>query len=611
MKVKIFLFLFLIISSIPSAQNNIPNWAKGIVWYQIFPERFANGDSTNDPEPEKVFVSADSIPKGWKIRKWTSNWFEQDEWEKKLGGNFNDNIYQRRYGGDIKGIIDKLDYLEELGIGAIYLNPVFEAPSLHKYDGSSFHHIDVNFGPDPCGDRKILKSEKPDDPRTWKWTKADMLFLELIDEVHKRKMKIIIDGVFNHTGTEFWAFKDLVKNGINSVYSDWYIVKSFDDTSTTENEFDYKGWWGVKSLPELNRTENDLIIGPKRYIFASTEKWMDPNGDGDPSDGIDGWRLDVAREIPLGFWNDWSKLVKTLNPNSVVIGELWELSPDFVFEHGPFDALMNYNFAFAVNDFFIAQKNKIRVSKFVEYLMEIPETYPTENLHILQNLVDSHDTDRISSMVKNPDRKYDRDAKEGNSNYDPGKPSFEDYNLQKLIFAFQITYQGAPMIYYGDEVGMWGADDPHCRKPMIWYNLKYDDEVITKDNGFENGSGSYKVRPNSDLLRFYKKMINIRHRNLALQKGDLNFLYVNDVKKSFVFERNYFDEKNIIAFNLGNEENSIEIPVYIPEGKYLEYITDSENFLYSDGVNSKIEIKIPAQSVRIYQITPTHFHLFK
>ena len=134
---------------------------------------------------------------------------------------------------------------------------------MHKYDGSTYHHIDVNFGPDPKADRKIIASETPDDPRTWKWTEADKLFLKLISEVHKRGMKIIIDGVFNHTGVQFWAFQDIIKNGKNSKYKDWYQVKSFDDPSTPDNEFDYQGWANVKSLPQFNRNDSDLAAGPE------------------------------------------------------------------------------------------------------------------------------------------------------------------------------------------------------------------------------------------------------------------------------------------------------------------------------------------------------------
>jgi cyclomaltodextrinase len=595
-------FLLLLLLNLFPLSAQIPDWSKGITWYQIFPERFANGDNSNDPEASKVFINEKKIPEAWKVTEWTSNWFEQSEWEKKLGGNVRDHLYERRYGGDIQGIIDRLDYLKELGIGAVYLNPVFEAVSLHKYDGSTYHHIDVNFGPDPEGDRKLIESETPDNPSTWKWTEADKLFLKLVDEVHQREMKIIIDGVFNHTGVQFWAFRDIIENGNKSKYKDWFIIKSFDDISTTENEFDYEGWWGIKSLPEFNRSENDLHPGPKQYIFHSTQRWMDPNNDGDPSDGIDGWRLDVAREVPLGFWKDWKKLVKSINGESIIVGELWELSSDFISQDGPFDALMNYNFAFAVNDFFIAEKNKIHSSEFIERLKGIDTTYPGENLHVLQNLINSHDTERLSSMIKNPDRKFDRDGSEDNPAYDPSKPGKEIYEKQKLILAFQMTYRGAPMIYYGDEVGMWGADDPHDRKPMIWSNLKYDNEVITKSSGFKKGYGKYTVEQNIDLLSFYRKMISIRNGNKALKKGDLNFLYSNDEKNTFAFERIFEDEKCVVAFNLGKEEDKFELLLNLNKATYTELISGEEGSVGSEHLDAKLNIQIPANSVRIYKI---------
>ncbi|MGE5436766.1 MAG: alpha-amylase family glycosyl hydrolase, partial [Syntrophothermus sp.] len=369
-----------------SFSQNVPEWAKGIVWYQIFPERFANGDSTNDPSPEKVYAGRKS-PEDWKIRKWTSNWFEKDVWEEKLGDPLQNHLYERRYGGDLQGIIDKLDYLKELGVKAIYFNPIFESISLHKYDASYYHHIDVEFGPSPKIDKQIINSENPEDKSTWKWTTADSLFLKLVDEVHKRGMRIVLDGVFNHVGTQFWAFKDLREKQEKSKYKDWFIVNEFDDPKTEKNEFEYKGWWGYWGMPEFNRTKENLNPEPSKYIFNSTNKWMDPNGDGNPSDGIDGWRLDVARDVPLGFWKDWSALVKKTNKNAIIIGELWELSPDFIAKDGPFDALMNYNFAFAVNDFFLAEKKKIDTEEFVERLQEIDNTYPADNLYVLQNLI--------------------------------------------------------------------------------------------------------------------------------------------------------------------------------------------------------------------------------
>ncbi len=580
------------------AQNNFPNWAKGIVWYQIFPERFADGDTKNDSSlVDKVDAEYGKKIPSWHTSKWTSDWFAQSSWEKNLGGNFNRHLTQRRYGGDIQGIIDHLDYLKSLGVGAIYLNPMFDAVSLHKYDASTYHHIDVNFGPDPEGDKKIIASENPDDPSTWKWTSADKLFLKLIREVHQRGMKIIIDGVFNHTGTHFWAFQDILKNREKSKYKNWYEITSFSDSV---GNLDYHGWWGTKTLPVFNRTKNDLAAGPKKYIFEITKRWMEPNGL--TEDGVDGWRLDVANEIPMGFWYDWRKLVKSINPKAIIIGELWNLSPQYVSINGPFDALMNYNFAFAVNKFFVAQKKKISVSDFIKELHLIDETYPEENLDILQNLVDSHDTERISSMIKNPDRKFDYDGGPNNPDYDPSKPTSEDYQIQKLIAVFQMTYRGAPMIYYGDEVGMWGADDPYDRQPMVWSNLKYDDQVITPASGFKKGFGTYKVEQNTDLLNYYQKIIAIRNDNSALKFGDVSFIYSNDKNESFAFEREFRNEKIVAVFNNGDSVTRVEIPVESKHSSYTELLS-GQNGVLADADTSG--------GILITQLTPKSVKIFK
>jgi glycosidase len=208
-----------------------PKWACGAVFYQIFPERFRNGDSNNDPSFDK------SSPTG-RAHQWTSNWYALSEDERAYSPNFYDNVFRRRYGGDLQGVIDKLDYLADLGVDAIYFNPLFEAPSLHKYDATLLHHIDVNFGPDPAGDLEIIAKENPEDPSTWQWTSADKLFLKLISEAHRRNIRIIIDGVFNHTGRSFWAFQDILKNQEKSRYRDWYQIISWDD-SAKGTKFDY------------------------------------------------------------------------------------------------------------------------------------------------------------------------------------------------------------------------------------------------------------------------------------------------------------------------------------------------------------------------------------
>ena len=293
---------------------------------------------------------------------------------KATGHDFYWNAGLRRYGGDLQGIIDKLNYLQDLGITAIYLNPVFESPSLHKYDATMFHHVDNNFGPNPELDRKIWEQEDPGNPATWKWTSADSLFLQLIEECHNRNIKIIIDGVFNHVGTTFWAFQDVIEKQENSSYKDWFVIKQWDDPLTSENEFDYECWAGARSLPEFREDENGLVDPVKNHVHSIVKRWIDPNQDGDPSDGIDGWRLDVAEKVNIKFWIEFRGWTKTINPEAYTTGELWwedwqnniMVNAAPWFQSGAFDADMNYRFANAVKEWVIDVKNKISVQAFVD-----------------------------------------------------------------------------------------------------------------------------------------------------------------------------------------------------------------------------------------------------
>jgi len=192
---------------IPERVRRVPEWARDAVWYQIFPERFRNGDPQNDPTVDDVVLSYPfNRPADWHVSTWTGDWYALQPWEKATGKTFYEIVHQRRYGGDLQGVLDKLDYLKDLGVTALYFNPLFESPSLHKYDATMYHHIDNNFGPDPAGDARMWASERPEDPATWQWTSADRLFLKVVDEAHQRGMRVIIDGVFNHVGTTFWAF---------------------------------------------------------------------------------------------------------------------------------------------------------------------------------------------------------------------------------------------------------------------------------------------------------------------------------------------------------------------------------------------------------------------
>jgi cyclomaltodextrinase len=564
-------FLILLISGLIIACSQkkviprVPEWSKKAVWYQIFPERFNNANSLNDPTVEDVVNIYPFIePENWNIIPWTSDWFKRQPYEEKLVYDFYQINGLRRYGGDLQGIIEKLDYLHELGVTAIYLNPIFEASSYHKYDATMYRHIDNNFGNEMFKDEKIWQSENPLDPATWRWTSADKVFLDLINEVHKRDMKIIVDGVFNHVGIKFWAFNDVIENQENSKYKDWFYINKFDDPETEEDEFDYAGWYGIKDLPELKEDENGLIEPIKNHIFNIVERWMDPNGDGDPADGIDGWRLDVAEMVNINFWKDFRKFAKNINPDAYITGEVWweNWSQNKMFNAAPwlqgnaFDAVMNYRFTDAVKNFVSDKENRISAEKFAERILKINKDYHSENFSALMNLLGSHDTERLSSMIVNPDVWYDHLGNGGNPDFKVRKPNDEEIFKQKLMVGIQMSMPGAPMIYYGDEAGMWGGDDPDCRKPMVWQELTYDDET---HHPFNKLRPTDKVEFNSDLFDWYKKLISIRKNNIELSLGDLEFDFLGDDKNVLLVIRKLEENEIFILINSSNTQLDFDL----------------------------------------------------
>jgi len=554
-----------------------PVWAQDAIWYQIFPERFCNGDQANDPMIETLEGTWPyERQTEWSVTPWTADWYKLQPWEQKNGRGFYYNAQLRRYGGDIQGILDKLDYLSELGINAIYLNPVFESASAHKYGVTMYHHIDNNFGPDPVGDVEIWKSENPADPATWQWTAADKLFLKLIREVHLHKMKIIIDGVFNHVGIPFWAFQDVREKGQASKYANWFVIKSFDDPQTAIDEFEYQGWYGFTDLPEIAEDENGLVQSFRDHIQAVVKRWGDPDGDGDPSDGIDGWRLDVAEMISKSFWRDFRKWVKSVNPNAYLTGEVWwqDFPHNQMFAASPwlqgdiFDGVMNYRFCDAMLKALVNQKQQILPTK-LDSLLKVVRDYPGNSPFVSQNVLGSHDTERFASMVVNPDRWLDHAS---NLNYDKSFkvncPSANERRIQKTILTFQFTYLGAPYIYYGDEVGMWGADDPDCRKPMIWSDFKYEDE---QSHPFNLSRVVDSVKPDLELFRFYQQLIAMRKQYPSLSRGSYRTVDLNDEKGIFGFERHLGDEIIRAIFNLSENDWNIEPTEYL-DGRIEQWI---------------------------------------
>ena len=590
------LVLGLIVSSFgwalmgPAAQaqsSHVPQWSQEAVWYQIFPERFRNADTTNDPTAERI-----NAPDGWEISPWTGDWYQRAQWEQRTGPTFRDFVFDRRYGGDLQGVINKLDYIENLGVTAIYFNPVFDAVTLHKYDASYYHHIDRFFGPNPEKDTRMMKREDPGDPSTWKWTTADSLFLKLIEEAHKRDLKVVIDGVFNHTGQDFWAFRDLQANQRDSDYKEWYDVISFDDPATPDtNEFDFHGWWGYKGLPEFQEKDGTLIKPVREHIFDITRRWMDPNGDGDPSDGVDGWRLDVAEEVGKKFWRQWHELVREINPDAYTVAEIWTPNAVNYVNEEMFTASMNYRFAYPVMDFMIDRE--ISAAQFDDSLRAVRDDYSWDVNLAMQNLMAGHDTPRLASMVVNPGREYDRQGSPADG-FKVRKPNRQEREVQKLIALFQFTYVGSPMYFYGTETGMWGADDPHDRKPMVWDDMEYKDEI---NHPFGKERPRDEVAFNEELHSWYRQLAGIRNANEVLQTGRIETLVAPEGRDVYAFAR-YKEELKpaVIILNREDSKQTVSIEGDLP-GAVVSSFKDrisGREFKVND--SQSFEVALPARS---------------
>jgi glycosidase len=376
-------------------------------------------------------------------------------------------------------------------------------------------------------------------------------------------MYIIFDGVFNHMGQESVPFKDVVKKQQDSKYKFWFQIKSFDDKKK-KTTFDYEGWFGIKQLPELNEDEEGLVNGPREYVLKCTERWMNPDNRGTIY-GVDGWRLDVAFCIKHPFWQDYRRWVKMINPNAYLTAEVVDsieaLKP--YLRGDEFDAVMNYNFSFACYEFLMCDNTAIKASAFDAKLQALRTAFPASVAYVMQNLFDSHDTNRLSSMIYNADKYsfrnwgdyFGKSQLQNNPAYNALKPDALTYQKLKLCVLFQMTYIGAPMIYYGDEVGMWGANDPDCRKPMLWPDITYKNEKYLPDQSIVLNEQTVSI--NQDLLAHYKKLIQLRNSNKCLQTGSYKTLYVDDVNKIFVFERALSEERIVVIINASKKQVSV------------------------------------------------------
>ena len=676
---------------------NVPNWAKEAVWYNIFPDRFYNGNHYNDPifnefgpeafKPNRLheqnFVEeykwekSNNVISHFDRNRWTADFKEQVIWE-KLGEREIDYSlkYARMYGGDLQGIKEKIPYMKELGINAVWLNPVFFSYQNHKYGANDFRHISPDFGTiktsgsthgveinrnnkygnksyvDVLGNKATTSSElkllevnlkgenrgkngygETEDPATWVWTESDLIMVNLIKEFHKNGIRVIFDGVFNHSSSEHWTFNMVLADGENSKYKDWYKFTDFGqhvpitDDMSDEQAFEtlianrkrtiYNAWGGFDSLPEFNTFNQEY----KEYIFNITRKWMcGPDGKESENwmedDGIDGWRLDVPNCLEnQNFWNEWREVVKGSKKDSYITAELWGNASGDINGGNKFDTVMNYEWLKTVIGFFINQSReggvryKLKAQDFFNELREKRTWYPYQALQASQNLNGSHDTDRLYSRIVND--VLGRNLEEGKqlekgyngirpdlaSNYHPNttidwrNSLIKPKDILKLISIFQMTYIGAPMLFYGDEVGMWGATDPYCRKPMLWKEFLYDNE---KNPSHINQNEVYEQKVDSDLFEWYKKLIRIRLENKTLVYGKFREMFADNDREIIVYERVIEDHLIIVVINNSfNSWENVEFETNCQDERFIDLVTEGRTF--RTGSNGKIKLDLKAK----------------
>ncbi len=414
-----------------------PRWAKGAIIYEIFPDRFFDGDVSNDPI-------------------YTTPWGEKP-------------AYNNFFGGDLQGIIDKLRYLKDLGVDILYTTPIFEAQSNHKYDTQDYMRIDPHFG-------------------------TMQTFRTLANLLHSNNMYWVIDGVFNHTGTDFFAFRDVIKNQQNSKYVHWYFIKHFP---VRVESGDYATFQNYPSLPKLNVRN----LSVQEYLKKVVNKWT--------SNGADGWRIDSANVIANAFLVKLYKWIHEIKPDSLDVSEIWTNASDW-FNEGAFNSTMNYLFKDAAYSYIVYGAG---ARAFLNDTNSYLNTYPPQLWNALWNLIDSHDTPRAFTAV--------------------------DGSIQKMkvLVGLQMTFIGAPMIYYGDEIGMSGGNDPLNRGCMNWKRYQW----------------------NSEIYEWYKKLIRIRRDTLAIRYG--NYTPIVAKKQVFGFKRNYENQEVYVFINGGENVQDVKTPL--------------------------------------------------
>ncbi len=581
--------------------NDIPKWAAEAVWYQIFPDRFCRFNSSNpisaaDLEGTTPWSLDRNDP--WQIHPWDSDWYERQPYERENTKSLKTNILRRRYCGDISGIISKLDYLCDLGINALYINPLQFSPSLHKYDATDFLHIDPFLGRNPESDIRMIESKDFEDFDNAPWTEADMEALRLISEAHKRGIRVVFDGVFNHIGYNSVPFQDVLKNRAKSRYKDWFLV---DFEKSTSRKLVYEKFWGcVNEMPKLNYGCNQV----KNYVFATLKRWLNPVVDGVEYEGIDGWRLDHVIGVPPTFWKSARNFTKKISKNSLFLAELIE--PNTIIkpylDNAIFDSVMNYGFYFLACEFFVPEKNSISALEFDKRIKRQLQLFPVACNYLMMNLLGTHDTERLASLIVNSNLKkgYDdiatffQNTHIEDKGYSSRKPAPQERLIQKMMIVFEFAMIGSPMIYYGDELGMWGGNDPDCRKPMTWPGISFSNEHAVT-GGRHNRRVDYPIAPDMQMHAFYKSIIRLRRDNEAIRQGMIETDFADPLRRIWVMSRVNARQRIVFAFNREEKPEIADISAR-PGASFSDYF--NRETLTAD-INGRLKIDMDAMSFRI------------
>ncbi len=413
----------------------VPDWVHDAVVYNIFPDSFATA---------RRYISGESTALTY-------------------GGQ----TVRGKLGGTLRGVAENADYLAELGINCVYVNPIFAAGEYHKYDLLDYFHVDPVFG-------------------------GDEAFREMVDALHARGIRVIIDGVFNHCGWHFFAFEDVIRNQEKSEYCDWFYRLRFPVVrpQTPEEYPNYACFAYERMMPKLN-TANPAVCD---YLCRVGRYWVEEFG-------IDGWRLDVASEVDDGFWRSFRKTVKDVNPEAILIGEVWE-SANHWLQGDMFDSTMNYDFRKHCNLFF-AEKC-IDAADFSGRITHMLMRYRAQMVPAQLNLLDSHDVSRFLSVCNG------------------------DTGAYKLAILFLMSFAGMPTVFYGDELGIRGIQESEYRAPMPW------------DGG------------DSGLYAFFREAIALRHRLVALRRGDFRMISAERGSDLIVFRRCAHRQNVTVCINRGN-----------------------------------------------------------